>query len=43
MSNETRDLIEICEQLPPGKRGEVPDFALFLLAQQGDARCEQIS
>ena len=42
MSTETRELIEICEQLPEAKRIEVADFARFLLAQQGDERWEQI-
>jgi len=42
MSTETRQLIEICEQLPPDKRVEVTDFARFLLARQSDERWEQI-
>jgi hypothetical protein len=42
MSIDTRDLVEICEQLPEAKRAEVADFARFLLAQQGDHRWEQI-
>jgi len=48
MSGETRELIELCEQLPEAKRVEVADFARFLLAQQsaagvdGDERWEQI-
>lgn len=48
MSSETRELIELCEQLPEAKRVEVADFARFLLAQQsgaavkGDERWEQI-
>lgn len=42
MSTETRELVEICEQLPEAKRAEVADFARFLLAQQGDERWEQI-
>lgn len=42
MSDETRDVIDICEQLPPAKRAEVADFARFLLAQQGDERWERI-
>ena len=39
MSTETRQLIEICEQLPPAQRVEVTDFARFLLARNsnGDA------
>jgi len=42
MSSDTRELIEICEQLPTAKRTEVADFARFLLAQQSDQRWEQI-
>jgi hypothetical protein len=42
MSTDTRELIEICEQLPAAKRTEVADFARFLLAQQADQRWEQI-
>ena len=42
MSTETRQLIEICEQLPPDKRVEVADFARFLLARESDERWEQI-
>jgi hypothetical protein len=42
MSTETRELIEICEQLPEAKRIEVTDFARFLLSQQSDERWEQI-
>ena len=42
MSTETRQLIEICEQLPPAKRAEVTDFARFLLARESDERWEQI-
>ena len=42
MSTETRQLIEICEQLPHAKRAQVADFARFLLAQESDQRWEQI-
>jgi uncharacterized protein YbaA (DUF1428 family) len=42
MSTETQELIETFEKLPEAKRIEVADFAKFLLAQQGDARWEQI-
>jgi hypothetical protein len=37
MSSDTRELIEICEQLPADKRTEVADFARFLLARSRDA------
>jgi hypothetical protein len=42
MSTHTQELIRICEQLPEAKRGEVADFARFLLAQEDDERWEQI-
>jgi hypothetical protein len=42
MSGETQELIRICEQLPDSKRGEVADFARFLLARQDDERWEQL-
>ena len=44
MSTETRELIDICEQLPEARRAEVADFARFLLerARAGDERWEQI-
>lgn len=37
MSTDTRELIEICEQLPEAQRAEVTDFARFLLAKNQDA------
>jgi hypothetical protein len=42
MSSDTQELVRICEQLPEGKRGEVADFARFLLAQLDDQRWEQL-
>ena len=42
MSTETKELIDICEQLPAAKRTEVTDFARFLLAREGDVRWETI-
>jgi len=42
MSSNTEELLRICEQLPVGKRGEVADFARFLLAEQDDQRWEQL-
>jgi hypothetical protein len=36
MSSQTRELIEICEQLPEAERAEVADFARFLLARNRD-------
>ncbi len=37
MSTDTKQLIEICEQLPQAQRVEVADFARFLLAKNRDA------
>jgi len=42
MSAETKELIEICEQLPAAKRTELADFARFLLAREDDSRWESI-
>jgi hypothetical protein len=42
MSNETQELIRICEQLPEHKRAEVTDFARFLLSRADDERWEQL-
>ena len=33
MSGETRELLNICEQLPAAQRAEVADFDRFLLAR----------
>jgi len=35
MSTQTKELIEICEQLPEDQRAEVADFARFLLEKNG--------
>jgi hypothetical protein len=43
MSTDTKELIELCEQLPEAKRIEVADFARFLLAKESDQRWEQIT
>ena len=37
MSDETQELLTICEQLPEAKRVEVTDFARFLLSQSSNA------
>jgi len=42
MSTETKELLEICTQLPEAKRIEVTDFARFLLAREQDERWEHI-
>jgi uncharacterized protein (DUF433 family) len=34
MCSETKELIEICEQLPEAERAEVADFARFLLSKR---------
>jgi hypothetical protein len=36
MSTDTKQLIEICEQLPQAQRVEVADFARFLLTKNRD-------
>ena len=41
MSSNTRQLIEICEQLPESDQAEVADFARFLLAKHQDDAWEQ--
>ena len=41
MSTDTKELIEICEQLPEPKRAEVADFARFLLAKGEDDAWER--
>jgi hypothetical protein len=42
VSSETEEIIRLCEALPENKPTEVTDFARFLLAQQNDARWEQL-
>ncbi|MGI9114829.1 MAG: hypothetical protein ACR2FX_07300 [Chthoniobacterales bacterium] len=42
MSNDTEELIRICEALPRDKRSEVADFARFLLAQADETRWERL-
>lgn len=42
MSTETLELIRICEALPEDKRGELADFARFLLARQDEERWERL-
>lgn len=41
MSDETRELIRICEELPDHERAEVADFARFLLARHQDGAWER--
>jgi len=42
MSNATKEIIRVCEALPPEKQTEVADFARFLLARQDDDRWERL-
>jgi hypothetical protein len=41
MSTDTKELIEICEQLPASERAEVADFARFLLSKHDDEAWER--
>ncbi len=41
MSADTQELIQICEQLPEAERGEVADFARFLLSKHEDEAWER--
>ena len=41
MSVDTKELIEICEQLPEAERAEVADFARFLLSKHDDEAWER--
>lgn len=42
MSIATKEIIQVCEALPPEKRREVVDFARFLLSQQEDEGWERL-
>ena len=42
MSNETAELVRICEALPVEKRQEVADFARFLLDRGDDEAWERL-
>ncbi len=42
MSTETKEIIDICEALPPEKQSAVAEFARFLLSRQDDERWEQL-
>jgi hypothetical protein len=41
MSNETQELVQICEQLGQAQRAQVTDFARFLLDRQEDEAWER--
>ena len=42
MSNATKEIVGVCEALPPEKQTEVADFARFLLARQDEEAWERI-
>lgn len=42
MSTETKEIIDICEALPPEKQSAVAEFARFLLSRADDERWEKL-
>ncbi len=42
MSTETKEIIDICEALPPEKQSAVAEFARFLLSREDDERWEKL-
>ena len=42
MSTETKEIIDICEALPPEKQSAVAEFARFLLSRGDDERWEKL-
>jgi hypothetical protein len=42
VSTETKEIIAICEALPPAKQSAVAEFARFLLSRQDDERWEHL-
>lgn len=42
MSTETKEIIAICEALPPAKQSAVAEFARFLLSREDDERWEDL-
>jgi hypothetical protein len=42
MSSETKEIIAICEALPPLKQSAVAEFARFLLSREDDERWEYL-
>ena len=42
MSTETKEIIDICEALPPEKQSAVVEFARFLLTREDDKRWEKL-
>jgi len=41
MKTDTRELLDLCEQLPETERAEVADFARFLLSKHDDEAWER--
>jgi hypothetical protein len=42
VSTEAKEIIAICEALPPAKQSAVAEFARFLLSRRDDERWEQL-
>jgi hypothetical protein len=42
VSTETKEIIAICEALPPAKQTAVAEFARFLLSREDDERWEHL-
>jgi hypothetical protein len=42
VSTETKEIIAICEALPPAKQSAVAEFARFLLSREDDERWEKL-
>jgi hypothetical protein len=42
VSTETKEIIDICEALPPEKQLAVAEFARFLLSRADDERWERL-
>jgi hypothetical protein len=42
VSTETKEIIAICEALPPEKQSAVAEFARFLLSREDDQRWERL-
>jgi hypothetical protein len=42
MTTEAKEIVAICEALPPEKQSAVAEFARFLLSREDDERWEQL-
>jgi hypothetical protein len=42
VSTETKEIIAICEALPPAKQSAVAEFARFLLSREDEERWEKL-